>query len=159
MHCALKLQVFLTLGLGWIIDGVVQTSRLLTLLGLAHDEITHIDDVSQLANASAHGALLEEFLGLLIEDVEAVPCTVKAKVAAHDAHISAHYLAHLLLALTDEHHLLGMLRALVVPLGDVGTVVIMIATSLCVFSSCLGIDYSLNQRVACEAVAAMQSCA
>ena len=35
----LKLQVFFALGLGRVVDSVVQPSRLLALLGLAHDEV------------------------------------------------------------------------------------------------------------------------
>ena len=65
---------------GRIVDRIVQASGLLALLGLTHYEVADIDDVAQLADFARCFRLLEKLLGLLIENVEAVPCTVKTEV-------------------------------------------------------------------------------
>ena len=52
-----------------IVDGIVQTARLLALESLAHHEIGDVDDVAQLAELTRGFRAAEEVLGLLIEDV------------------------------------------------------------------------------------------
>lgn len=144
-------------GSGRIIKGIVEAAALVALFGLAHDEVAYIDDVAELADFARGFGAFEEFLGLLVEDVEAVPGAVEAQVGAHDAHIGAHDLVHLADALGDEHHLLGVACALVVPFGhivaeaDVGEL-------LHGMLRCgLGVDHSLDERVGGEAVAAVEA--
>ena len=79
-----------------IVDVVVQAAALLAFHCLTHDEVAYVDDVAQFAQLAAHDALLEELLGLLVQEVEAVPGTFKAQVGTHDAHVCAHNLLHLL---------------------------------------------------------------
>ena len=69
---------------------------------------------------------------------------MQAQVAPHDAHIGAHNLAHLLQALGDENHLLGVGGAFVVPFGHIIAISILVKVSLGVLSSSFGIHYSLD---------------
>lgn len=79
----------------------MKASGLLALFGLAHDEVADVDDVAQLAYLAGGFGALEQALGLLVEDVEAVPSSVEAEVGADDAHVGTHYLVDLLDALGD----------------------------------------------------------
>ena len=58
---------------GQVVDGVVQATALLPLHRLLGDEVTDVDQVTQLANFARGLAVLEEAFRLLVEDVEAVP--------------------------------------------------------------------------------------
>ena len=93
----------------------------------------------------------------MIQNIKAVPGTVETQITAHNAHIRTHDLVHLLLALADEHHLFGVLCAFVVPLGNVFAEIEVLDALLGMFGGCLGIDYRLDERVACQAVAAVQT--
>ncbi len=75
-----------------IIDCVVETARFFPLLGLPHDEVAYVDDVSELADLARCLRAFEESFGFLVKDVESVPGAVEAEVAAHDAYIGTHYL-------------------------------------------------------------------
>ena len=61
-----------------IVDGEVESARLLALLGLTHDQIADIDNITQLADLSRCLGAFEEFLGLLIENVKTVPGALQA---------------------------------------------------------------------------------
>ncbi len=139
-----------------IVDGVMEAARLLALLGLAHDEVTDVDDVAQLADLAGGFRRLEKALGLFVKDVEAVPCAVEAQVGAHDSDVGAHDLVHLADALGYEHHLFGVARPLVVPVGHVGTELVVGRVFNRVAGGRVGVDYRLNQRVGGQAVAAVE---
>ena len=132
---------------GRVVDGVVEASRLVALHCLTHNQVAHIYYIAQLANLSTHLARLEELLGLLIENVESVPGAVQTQIAADYSHVCAHDFAHFLGTLRDEHHLLGVLRALVVPLGDILAEGVLVDVLHAVLCSCIGIYNSLNERV------------
>ena len=67
----------MVVGVVGVVGGEVQSTTLLALQGPTGDEVADVDDVAQLADASADGAGLEQFLGFLIEYVQAVPGTVQ----------------------------------------------------------------------------------
>ena len=64
----------------WIIDRVMKSATFLALFCLTHYEIAYVDDVAQLADLTLSFRPLEQPLGLLIENVETVPRTVKPEV-------------------------------------------------------------------------------
>lgn len=135
----------------------MESAGLFALFGLAHDEIANVDDVAQLAYLARGLAALEELLGLLIEDVEAVPGAVEAQVGAHYADVCAHDLPYLLDTLGDEHHLLGVARSLVVPRRDIGAERVVVDHAAGVARRSVGIDDGLDQRVGRQAVAAVKA--
>ena len=135
----------------------MQSAALLALDGLSCDEVAHVNHVAQLADVAARLYALEELLGLLVEQVETVPRTLQAQVGAHDAHVVGHYLAHLLHALRDEHLLLVGHRALVVPLRHLLVEVVLVYVLQRVLGSSVGVHHSLDERVARQSVAAVQT--
>ena len=96
---------------------------------------------------------------LLKEKIQSFPGAVQAKVATHNAHIGGHYLVHLLLVLCNEHLLLVGQCALVVPLGYVVVELVSVHHLYRMLCCGIGIHYGLYQRVACQTVASVQSCA
>ena len=89
--------------------------------------------------------MLEEAFGLLIEDVEAVPCPCQADVAAHDAYVCLHNLVHLFGALRDEDSFLGRDSALIVPLGHVLVEVVTVDDFKRMTGSRVSIDHRLDE--------------
>ena len=78
---------FLVVSVLGIIHRVVQASALFALDGLSCDEIAHIDHIAQFADILGGLDALEEFLCLLIDDVQTCPGAMQAQVGAHDAYI------------------------------------------------------------------------
>ena len=131
-----------------VVDGIVETTALLAFYRHAGDEITHVDHVAELAEFLAYLHTLEEILGLFVKKVEAVPGTLQAKVAAHDAHVVAHAFAHLLDALGNQYLLLVGQGTLVVPGRNLLVEIVFIHMLQTVLGSSLGINHSLDERVA-----------
>lgn len=98
----------------------MESTALLPLYGLARDEVSHVNHVSELTDVAGGLHTFEEGLGLLVEQVETVPGALQAEVAAHYSDVVRHYLAHLLDALGDEHFLLVGHSSLVVPFRHIG---------------------------------------
>ena len=140
-----------------IIDCVVKASRLFAFEGLAHHKICYVDDVAKFAELACWLGATEEVFGLFVEDVETIPGTLEAKVASYDANIITHDEVDFSLALCDEHHLVGMLSAFVVPVGHIVAEVVAIDQRFGMSLGSVGIDHSLDQRVGGESVAAMQA--
>ena len=153
------LLLLLVVSMKRIVDGEMQTTTLLALYCLTCDEVAHVYHVSKFTDILARLHPLEERLCLFIEQVETVPCTFQSEVTSHDAHIVAHYLSHFLHALRDEHFLLIGQGALVVPLRHMHIEVIFINVCQTVLCSRIGIYHSLDERVACQTVASVKSCA
>ena len=135
----------------------MEASRFLAFLGLAHDEVADVDYVAQLAYLARCLGAFEQALGFLVEDVEAVPGAVEAQVGTHDAYVGAHYLIHLADALGDEHHLLGVAGAFVVPCRHVGAAAESVNAGCGVAGGCVGIYHGLDERVGGQTVAAVQA--
>ena len=154
-----SLFIFLVVSVNRVVDGVVKTTALLALDSHTGDEITHVDHVAELAEFLAHLDTLEEILGLFVKKVEAVPGTLQAKVAAHDAHVVAHAFAHLLDALGNQYLLLVGQGTLVVPGRNLLVEIVFIHMLQTVLGSRLCINHCLDKRVAGKAVATMQTCA
>jgi len=93
----------------------------MALAGLPHDEVAHVYHVAQLAYLARRLGAFEELFGLLIKYVEAVPGAVEAQIGAYNSNVGPHYLVHLADALGNQHHLLGVRCALVVPLRHILT--------------------------------------
>lgn len=153
----IALLLLLAMGHGRIVERVVEAAALLAFLGLAHDQVADVDDVAQLADLARRLGAFEQFLCLLVEDVEAVPGAVEAQVGAHDADICTHDLVDLADALGDEHHLLGMARALVVPGGHIVAEAVAGHYLGGVARSCVGIYHCLYERIGGQTVAAVQT--
>lgn len=75
-----QFELLLVVRMQRIVGGVVQSAALLALDSLTCDEVAHVNHVAQLADVAARLYALEEFLGLLVEQVEAVPRTLQAQV-------------------------------------------------------------------------------
>ena len=150
-------SLFLVVSVNRVVDGIVKTTALLALYCHAGDEVTYIDHVAELAELLAHLDTLEEILGLFVKKVEAVPGTLQAEVAAHDAHIVAHTFAHLLDALGNQYLLLVGQGTLVVPGRNLLVEIVFIHMLQTVLGSCLCINHSLDERVAGKTVATMQT--
>ena len=153
----LIIALFLIVRVQWIIDGIVQTAALLAFDGHAGDEIPHVDHVAKLAEVTRDLHALEERLGLLIEQIEAVPCTLQTQVGAYDTYIVRHDLTHLFVGLGDEHVLLVGKSAFIVPCRHLVVEVIVVDMLNTVFGGSVGIDDGLDERVAGQSVATMQS--
>ena len=115
LYGSLKKTLFLVVSVNRVVDGIMETTALLALDSHTGDEVTYIDHVAELAELLAHLDTLEEILGLFVKKVEAVPGTLQAKVATHDAHVVAHTFANFLDALGNQYLLLVGQGTLVVP--------------------------------------------
>ena len=153
------LSLFLVVGVFGVVDGVVQSAALLALDGLARDEIAHVDHVAQFAEVGGGFDALEEFFGLLVEQVQTRPGAFQAQIAAHNAHVARHDLPHLFGVLGDEDFLFIGECALVVPFGHAVVEGIFVQVCERVACGCLGIDHGFEQGVGCQAVATVQPCA
>ena len=135
----------------------MKTTALLALNSHTGDEITYIDHVAELAEILAYLHTLEEILGLFVKQVEAVPGTLQAEVATNDTYIVAHAFAYLLDALGNQNLLLVGHGTLVVPCRNLLIEVVFIYMFQTVLGSSLGINHSLDKRVAGKTVATMQT--
>ena len=157
LYGSLKKTLFLVVSVNRVVDGIVKTTALLALYCHAGDEITYIDHIAELAELLAYLHTLEEILGLFVKKVEAVPGTLQAKVAAHDAHVVAHAFANFLDALGNQYLLLVGQGTLVVPCRNLLIEVVFIHMLQTVLGSSLGIYHSFDERVAGKTVATMQT--
>ena len=135
----------------------MQASALLAFNGLPGDEIAHIDHVSQFTDITTGLDAFEQSFGFFIEHIQTVPGTLKSQVASHNAHIIAHHLSHFLHALSDEHFFLVGHRALIIPFRNIFVEHIFADMLQTVFCCRIGIDHSLDERIAGQTVAAMQT--
>ena len=140
-----------------IVYRVVQTAALLALHGLAGDQVAHVDHVAQFAYLLIGLHALEEVFGLFVEQVQTFPRTTQTQVAAYDAYVGGHDLAHLAHVLCDQHALFVRERTLVVPFGHRLVPIVCIYHAQAVTRCRVGIYHSLYQRVAGQSVAAMQA--
>ena len=150
-------SLFLVVSMNRVVDGIVKTTALLALDSHTGDEVTYIDHVAELAEILAHLDTLEEILGLFVKKVEAVPGTLQAKVAANNAYVVTHAFAHFLDALGNQYLLLVGHGTLVVPCRNLLIEIIFIYMLQTVLGSSLGINHSLDERVAGKTVATMQT--
>ena len=140
-----------------VVDGIVETTALLAFYRHAGDEITHVDHVAELAEFLAYLYTLEEILGLFVEKVETVPCSLQTEIAAHDAYIVAHAFANLFHALCNQHLLFVGQSTFIIPCWYLLIEVVFIYMFNTVLGSSLGINHSLDERVAGKTVTAMQT--
>ena len=126
---------------------------------MAGNQVTHIYHVSQFADVLGGLHALEQVFRLLKEKVQSFPCAMQTKVATHNAYIGRHYLVHLLHVLGNEHLFFVAQCALVIPLGYVVVELVCVHHLYRVLCRGIGIHYGLYQRVACQTVASVQSCA
>jgi len=135
----------------------VQAATLLALQCLARDQVADVDHVAQLADVSRRLHALEQVLRLFVEQVETLPGAAQTQVAADDADVGRHDLAHLPRVLRDEHFLLVRHRSLVVPLRHALVEVVLVDDGQRVFGSRIRIDHRLDERVRRKTVAPVQS--
>ena len=142
-----------------IVDGEMKTTTLLTLYRLTRDEIAHVNHVAEFADIATCLHTLEEILCLLIEHVETVPRSLESEVTTHDTNIVGHYLAHFLHTLRNEHLLFVGHSSFVIPLGYLVVEVVKVNMLNGVLCCSIGINNSLDERVASQTIATMKSCA
>ena len=130
-----------------IIVGIVETTTLLALNGPTGDEVADIDHVTQFTDVLAGFHTLEQGFGLFVQQVETVPGSLQAQVAAYDADIIGHDLTDFLDTLRDEHMLLVGKGALIIPFGNAGVVGLFIDMLQGMTGSGFGINDGFNQRV------------
>ncbi len=140
-----------------IVDGIVETTALLAFYRHAGDEITHVDHVAELAEFLAYLYTLEEVFCLFVEKIETVPCSFQTEVTAHDTYIVAHAFANLFHALSNQPLLFVGQSTFIVPCWYLLVEVVLIYMFNTVLGSSLGINHSLDERVAGKTVAAMQT--
>ena len=142
-----------------VISGEMQATALLALQCPTGDEIAHINHVTQLTDVTTGLDTLEEALGLFIEHIQTVPGTVQTQVRAHNTHVVGHNLVDFLNRLGNKHFLLVGHRTLIVPFRYPLVEVVLVNMFQGVTSSSLRINHRLDEGVAGQAVAAMQTCA
>ena len=103
--CEISVSVMALLFGVRIINRVMQSTAFLAFHSLTHDEITHIDHVTQFADLFGGYATLEQAFRLFIKDVQTIPCAFEPEVAADDTHVGTHYLVYLFHALGNQYHL------------------------------------------------------
>ena len=74
-----------------IVYRIVQSATFLALHGLAGNQVSYVNHVAQFAKLAGGLAALEQFFRLLVKNIQAVPCTGQAGVAADDAYICLLY--------------------------------------------------------------------
>lgn len=84
------------------------------------DEVGDGDEVAQLAQLGAHLRALVEGLRLLVNEVYAARGALQAQVGAHNAHVVAHDVLHLVYIVRDEYPLFRAAGTTRLPVGDVG---------------------------------------
>ena len=136
----------------------------------------HLDDkvgtgyeVAQLAELLGEDRTVVEVFGFAEDEVEAVESALQPQVAPHNADIVPHKLLQLAFGLGDKHHFLVEDHALGVPVGYLsvqgvaGFLRLLIVLSILLnpfdgtHGGVMGIDHSLEQGVAGQAVATMQT--
>ena len=150
-------SLFLIVSVDRVVDGIVKTTALLALDSHTGDEVTYIDHVAELAEILANLYTLEEILGLFVKKVEAVPGTLQTEVATNDTYVVAHTFANFLDALGNQYLLFVGQGTLVVPGRNLLIEVVFIYMLQTVLGSSLGINHSLDERVAGKTVATMQT--
>ena len=127
---------------------------------LLDDKVGTGDKVAQLAEGFGKHAAVVELLGLTEDEVEPVEGAAQTQVAADYTNIVCHDFLQLFLCLGDEYHLLIEHHALGIPVGDcvVNSELRILNSADGIHGGIVGIDHGLEQRIAGQPVAAMQSC-
>ena len=128
-----------------IVGSIVQSAALLALQCPTSNQVCHVDDIAQFADVTGGMDALEESLSFLIKHIEAVPCTMQAKVRAHDTYIVGHDEVDLLDALGNKHFLFVGHCAFIVPLGHTFVPVVPIDMLKRVLGSGIGIHHGLDE--------------
>ena len=133
------------------------SDRLLDLAALFDDQVGHGDHVAQFAQFAVGFGLVVELLGLLEEDREAPHGALEREVRADDADVVRHDRLYLALRLDEHEHLLGVLRALEVPVGNPLLEVGAVDERGGMACGLVGVDHRLDERVGGQAVGAVES--
>ena len=139
------MRLFLVVSVDGVVSGEVETTALLALQSPAGDEVADVDHVTQFTDVLRSLDALEEALGLFVEHIETIPCSVQTQVTANDADIVGHNLVHLLHGLRDEHLLLVGHRAIVVPLRHFLVEIVEVNVLQRVLGGSVGIDDGLDE--------------
>jgi len=125
----------------------VAADRFAQFSSLLDNQIGHGNHVAQFTQL-AHGfGFVVELLGLLEDNRQTAHGPFEREVRAHDTDVVRHNGLHLTFRLDKHQHLLGMLRALEVPVGN-ALLEGGFLESLKSMARCLiGIDHRLDQRV------------
>ena len=133
-----------------VIYRVVQAARFFALQCLAGNQITHIDHIAQFADVFCCLHAFEQVFGLLVEQIQSLPCTAQTQVATHNTHIGGHHLTDLAHVLRDKHMLLVSHGTFVVPVGDILVEIVVFNHTERVFGCRIGINNCLDEGVTCQ---------
>ena len=133
----------------------MQAAALAPRLRRAHDELGHLHQVAQLQQVARDMEVGVELVDLGGQQRDAVGRALQPLVGAHDAHVVPHEAAQLVPVVRDDHGLVGIGHAAVVPRRQRGT------------GAGRGFDdglrggarehHAFDQRIAGQAVGAMQA--
>ena len=123
----------------------MQSAAFLALHCLAHNQITDIHHITQFTDFSGSDAAFEQALSLLVDNIQPIPGTFQAEVAADNTHVSTHNLIDFLHALRDEYHFFRRTGSLIVPFGNVFVVGIPVYDLQAMFGGCVGINNGFYQ--------------
>ena len=141
----------------WIVDGVVQTDRLVALACLLDRKVCNGNHIAQLAELAARLGAVVEPLGLLPDDRESLHGTLQAQVRADDTHIVRHDILQLLAVLQHKYHLLCLGSTLEVPIGNTLLPLHLMERFESVTHGAVGLDHCLGERVRCHAFGSVES--
>ena len=130
---------------------------LFDLAALLDDEVGDGDHVPQFAQFAVGLGLVVEFFGLLPEYFQAVHGALEREVRADDAHVVGHDGLHLAFRLDDHQHLLGVLRAFEVPVGNALLEIGLRQQRCRVACGLVGVDHRFDQRIGGQSVGAVQT--
>ena len=82
----------------------MQSAAFLAFHCLAHNQIADIHHIAQFTDFSGSDTTFEQAFSLFVDNVQSVPGTFQAKVAADNTYLRTLNLIHFLHALCDEYH-------------------------------------------------------
>jgi hypothetical protein len=98
----------------------MQAAAFVAGLRRAHDQLGHLHQVAQFQQVARDVEVRVELLDLGLQQRDAVARALQPLVGAHDAHVVPHEAAQLVPVVRDDHRLVGVGDAAVVPGGQRG---------------------------------------
>ena len=117
----------------------MQSAAFLAFHCLAHNQIADIHHIAQFTDFSGSDTTFEQAFSLFVDNVQSVPGTFQAKVAADNTYIRTHNLVHFFHTLRDEHHFFRRTGSFIVPFGNIFIIRILIDHLQTVLGGSVGI--------------------
>lgn len=100
----------------------MQAAAFVAHLGAAHDQLGHLHQVAQLQQVARDVEVGVELLDFALQQGDAVGGPLQPFVGAHYAHVVPHEAAQFVPVVRDDHGLVGIGDAAVIPHGQRGAV-------------------------------------